>query len=96
MEYAKRLLGAGADKRAYGAGYKHAGYGTAEAIVRLGGYSNPTVWDLTPRQLSAYLFIKDKIDKEAAITYILHAFYSSQGTPEAINRVLRDIREELQ
>ena len=85
----------GLDRERPRRGFRDAGYWIADAIVRLGGYGNPAIWELTPRQLSAYLFIKDKVDKEDAVTRILHQFYSSQATPEAVNRVLEDIREEL-
>ena len=94
-EYAKQFFGIGTDKREFGAGYKHAGYDVAEAVLRLGGHKYPAVWDLTPRQLSAYLFILDKIEMGDSINRIVQDFETSQGDAKTVNEMLRDIRSKL-
>jgi hypothetical protein len=74
--------------------FKGSGYGIAADAEALGVATNPSIWKLTPRQMSALLFIRNKrrtferIEFVSAIRMAMHA--SRKDLEKAMERWARD------
>lgn len=64
---------------AFRARWKGAGFELAEAIAALGGDRYPAVWDLSPRQMAAYLFLHGERDRAKAARELSISALGSRG-----------------
>ena len=82
-------------KSAIRKGWKGPGYELAEAIESLGGATNPDVWKLTPRQITAYLFLRSQRKSQELAQTLSVMTLASRGDPKAVEEQIRKWEEHL-
>ena len=66
--------------------FKGAGYDIAKDAEALGAARHPSVWKLTPRQMSAFLFIQEKRRKREAIEFVGQVRLAMNGEKKDIEK----------